>query len=49
MAETYLNLIYKYPNAKEDLLNLRREKNYALCVSLMGSFIIGFMLAWRFV
>jgi hypothetical protein len=48
-VKTYLGLCRKYPEAREDLLNLRRQKNKAFGILIIGAFILGFSLAWRFI
>lgn len=47
-TKTYYNLIKKYPDVKEDLLDLRRVKNQlfiisSLCIVSLG-FIFGFII-----
>jgi len=42
--KTYLGLCRKYPEAREDLLNMRRQKNKALVISLTGAILIGFFI-----
>jgi len=39
--QTYLGLCRKYPEAREDLLELRRQKNIATVLIMLGSFLIG--------
>ena len=49
-VSTYLGLCKKYPEAREDLLNLRRQKNTALyitvAVGLFFGLFIGMMVPW---
>jgi hypothetical protein len=40
--QTYLGLCRKYPEAREDLLELRRQKNFVAGLIMIGSFLIGF-------
>lgn len=45
---TYLSLMRKYPEARQDLLNLRRSKNQALigvvAIASAISFLIGYSI-----
>lgn len=40
-VKTYLGLSKKYPEAREDLLNLRRQKNKALYILITVFFLFG--------
>lgn len=45
-VKTYIGLCQKYPEAREDLLNLRRQKNTALYFLIVVSFCIGGLVVW---
>lgn len=46
MNETYLDIIKKYPQTKEDMLELRRNKNKALMIVFIGSLIFGALIMY---
>lgn len=43
---SYLSLMKKYPNARDDILRLRESKNKALIFSLFGAGFIGFLIGY---
>jgi hypothetical protein len=45
-VKTYLGLCRKYPEACEDLLNMRRQKNKALYCIVTTFFFFGVIIGW---